>query len=153
MTNKQYSAHEWLNKAYWLEKTELKSKVDYAEMCKPDDGAIDYSKIIVQNDSFGAQEERLNTYAMACEVVDKTRARIEKIKQSRQEVVEKVSSSRQRTLLTYRYLNQHSWKQISGEMHYGKTQLDRIWKDALDSAYEFIKEEDVGFEACEESFC
>ena len=153
MTNKQYSAHEWLNKAYWLEKTELKSKVDYAEMCKPDDGAIDYSKIKVQNDSFGAQEERLNTYAMACEVVDKTRARIEKIKQSRQEVVEKISSSRQRTLLTYRYLNQHSWKQISGEMHYGKTQLDRIWKDALDSAYEFIKEENVGFEACEESFC
>ena len=153
MTNKQYSAHEWLNKAYWLEKTELKSKVDYAEMCKPDDGAIDYSKIKVQNDSFGAQEERLNTYAMACEVVDKTRARIEKIKQSRQEVVEKISSSRQRTLLTYRYLNQHSWKQISGEMHYGKTQLDRIWKDALDSAYEFIKEENVGFEACEENFC
>ena len=153
MTNKQYSAHEWLNKAYWLEKTELKSKVDYAEMCKPDDGAIDYSKIRVQNDSFGAQEERLNTYAMACEVVDKTRVRIEKIKQSRQEVVEKISSSRQRTLLTYRYLNQHSWKQISGEMHYGKTQLDRIWKDALDSAYEFIKEENVGFEACEENFC
>ena len=153
MTDKQYSAHEWLNKAYWLEKAELKSKVDYAEMCKPDDGAIDYSKIRVQNDSFGAQEERLNTYAMACEVVDKTRARIEKIKQSRQEVVEKISSSRQRTLLTYRYLNQHSWKQISGEMHYGKTQLDRIWKDALNSAYEFIKEEDVGFEAYEENFC
>lgn len=153
MTDKQHSAHEWLNKAYWLEKTELKSKVDYAEMCKPDDGAIDYSKIRVQNDSFGAQEGRLNTYAMACEVVDKTRARIEKIKQSRQEVVEKISSSRQRTLLTYRYLNQYSWKQISGEMHYGKTQLDRIWKDALDSAYEFIKEEDVGFEAYEESFC
>ena len=153
MTDKQYSAHEWLNKAYWLEKTELKSKVDYAEMCKPDDGAIDYSKIRVQNDSFGAQQERLNTYAMACELLDKTRARIEKIRQSRQEVIENISSSRQRTLLTYRYLNQHSWKQISGEMHYGKTQLDRIWKDALDSAYEFIKEENVGFEACEESFC
>ena len=153
MTDKQYSAHEWFNKAYWLEKTELKSKADYAEMCKPDDGAIDYSKERVQNDSFGAQEERLNTYAMACDVVDKTRARIEKIRQTRQDVVEKISSSRQRTLLTYRYLNQHSWKQISGEMHYGKTQLDRIWKDALDSAYEFIKEENVGFEACEESFC
>ena len=149
MTDKQYSAHEWLNKAYWLEKTELKSKVEYAEKCKPDDGAIDYSKERVQNDSFGAQEDRLNTYAMACDVVDKTRARIEKIRQSRQEVIEKISSSRQRTLLTYRYLNQYSWKHISGEMHYGKTQLDRIWKDALDSAYEFIKEE----EACEEGFC
>mgnify|MGYP001443728324 FL=1 len=141
MTDQQYSAHEWLNKAYWLEKTELKSKVDYAEMCKPDDGAIDYSKIRVQNDSFGAQEERLNTYAMACDVVDKTRARIEKIRQSRQEVIENISSSRQRTLLTYRYLHHHSWKQNSGDMHYGKTQLDRIWKDALDSVYEFIKDE------------
>ena len=92
MTDKQYSAHEWLNKAYWLEKTELKSKVEYAEKCKPDDGAIDYSKERVQNGSFGAQEDRLNTYAMACDVVDKTRVRIEKIRQSKQEVIEKISS-------------------------------------------------------------
>lgn len=140
MTDRQYSAHEWLNKAYWLERTELKSKIEYAEKCKPDDGAIDYSKDRIQNGSSGAQEDRLNTYVMACEVVDKTKARIERIKRDRQEVIEMIPSSRQRTLLTYRYLNQYSWDQISSDMNYSRRQLDRIWKKALDAAYEFIKE-------------
>ena len=117
MTDKQYSAHEWLNEALWIEKTELKIKREYAEKIKPDDGAMDYSKDRVQNNSSGAQEDRLLTYTMACQAVEVIEKKIEDIKRIRQAMIDSLESSEYRSILTARYLLRMKPEDIAREMN------------------------------------
>lgn len=143
MTDRQYAAKEWLNKAYRLSKTELKIKEEYAEKCKPDDGAVDCSKDRIQNSSSAsAQEERLLTYAMACEAVDKVKAKIERIKRSRQKVIDMVPNDDYRILLTLRYLLNKPWKEVAKDMNYSVSHLINKHREALNEVYDYIKEGD-----------
>lgn len=144
MTDKQYSAHEWLNEALWIEKTELKIKREYAEKIKPDDGAMDYSKDRVQNNSSGAQEDRLLTYTMACQAVEAIEKKIEDIKRIRQAMIDSLESSEYRSILTARYLLRMKPEDIAREMNYSERQFYRKRNRALDLVYDKIKEVDDG---------
>lgn len=145
MTDRQYSAKEWLNEAYRIKTTELRIREEYAEKLNPSDGAIDYSKDSVQSDrQRSAYEERLISYSLALEEVENIRARIFRIQRTRQKAIAFLTDTDQRSLLVARYLNQMNWKQISKAMNYSITQLKRIHLAALDEIYEYIPEvEDV----------
>lgn len=140
MTDTQYSAHEWLNEALWIEKTELKIKREYAEKIKPDDCAIDYSKDRIQNSSTSAQEDRLLTFVMACEAVEAIEKKIEDIKRVRQATIDSLESSEYRSILTARYLLRMKPKEIARELNYSERQFYRKRNRALDLVYDKIKE-------------
>lgn len=143
MTDRQYGAKEWLNEAYRLKTTELRIKEEYAEKLNPGDGAVDYSKDSVQSDrGKTAYEERLISYSMALEEVDKIKAKIYRIQRTRQVAIALLEDTDHRAILTARYLNQSSWKQISRQMNYSISQLKRIHLAALDGIYDYIPEVD-----------
>lgn len=143
MTDKQYSAKEWLNEAYRIKTTELKIREEYAQKLSPSDGAIDYSKDSIQSDQQrSAYEERLISYSMTMEEVDKIRAKIFRIQRTRQRAISLLDDTDQRALLLARYINQMSWKQISKAMNYSITQLKRIHLAALDDIFDHISEVD-----------
>lgn len=144
MTDKQYSAHEWLNEAYWLEKTELKIKQEFADRLKPDDGAIDYSKDRIQNNNTSAQEERLISYSMACAEVDKVKVKIERIRRIRYRVIESVSKQEYRDILIARYLNQKRPLEIAKLIKRSERDYYRQRDKALDEVFELIKEFEGG---------
>ena len=145
MTDRQYSAKAWLNEAYRIKTTELRIREEYAQKLSPSDGAIDYSKDSVQSDQQrSAYEERLISYSLAMEEVDKIQAKIFRIQRTRQKAIALLDDTDQRSLLIARYLNQMNWKQISKAMNYSITQLKRIHLAALENIFDYIWEvEDV----------
>lgn len=143
MTDRQYSAKEWLNEAYRIKTTELRIREEYAEKLNPSDGAVDYSKDSVQSDrQRSSYEERLISYSLALEEVDKIKARIFRIQRTRQKAIALLDDTDQRSLLIARYLNQMNWKSISKTMNYSITQLKRIHLAALEDIYDKIREVD-----------
>lgn len=143
MTDRQYSAKEWLNEAYRIKTTELRIREEYAQKLSPSDGAIDYSKDSVQSDQQrSAYEERLISYSLAMEEVDKIQAKIFRIQRTRQKAITLLDDTDQRSLLIARYLNQMNWKQISKAMNYSITQLKRIHLAALEDIFDYISEVD-----------
>lgn len=145
MTDKQYSAHEWLNEAYWLEKTELKIKQEFADRLKPEGGVVDYSKDRIQNNNnTSAQEERLNSYSMACAEVDKVKVKIERIRRIRYRVIESVSKQEYRDILIARYLNQNRPLEIAKLIKRSERDYYRQRDKALDEVFELIKEFEGG---------
>lgn len=143
MTDRQYSAKEWLNEAYRIKTTELRIREEYAEKLNPSDGAVDYSKDSVQSDrQRSSYEERLISYSLALEEVDKIKARIFRIQRTRQKAIALLEDTDQRSLLIARYLNQLNWKTISKKMNYSVTQLKRIHLAALEDIYDKIREVD-----------
>lgn len=142
MTEKQYSAHEWLNEAYWMEKTELRSLEETMERLKPDDGAIDYSKDRIQNGNSNAQQARLENYVIACENVDKLKTKIEHLKRTRQAVILSLEDSIKRTVLQDFYINRLKACAIGKRTGYAERTCYRIRDRALDEIYEKIKEYD-----------
>lgn len=141
MTERQYSAKEWFNEAYVLSMTELKAKEEYALKLMPTDLAMDYSKDKIQN-SGGGQEEKLLSWVMAMESVEKLRIRIDRIRCERIKVIEMVPDPRMRALLWERFINQKPWKAIQKVLNYSKTQTYNLYLESLDVAYDYIKEVD-----------
>lgn len=140
MTDRQYSAKEWLNEAYRIKETELKAKEDEAERLKPDDGAIDYSKDRIQNNSSASQEERLISYTMAMQDIDETKAKIERVNRTRMRAINMLKYSEDRTLCIRRYIHQFDWRAIGKELGYSRTELYRRHLRALDEIFDYIKE-------------
>jgi DNA-directed RNA polymerase specialized sigma subunit len=140
MTERQYSAHEWLNESFRIMKSELRIKEEYAMKLKPDDGAIDYSKDRIQNSNPGSQEERIISYSMAMAEVDKVRAKILRTERERQKAINLLPRSDYRAILTARYLNHYSWKQISRKLNIAESYMYRKHLKALDEIYDLIPE-------------
>lgn len=140
MTDRQYSAKEWLNEAYRIKETELKIKTEIAEKLKPDDGAIDYSKDKIQNDSSKLMEERLLSYTMAVQDIEETEAKIERVNRTRIAAINKLKSSEDRAMLIRRYIHQYEWKSICRELGYSRMELYRRHMKALDEIFDYIKE-------------
>lgn len=140
MNDKQYSAKTWLSEAWRIKKTELQIREEHAERLKPDDGAIDYSKDRIQNDSTSLQEEKLLSYTMAVQECDKIRAKIVKLNRSRLAAINLLDDSDERSLLIARYLQFCEWKSICRKLGYSRTELHRRHMKALENIYPKIKE-------------
>ena len=142
MNDRQYSAKTWLSEAWRIKKTELQIREEHAEKLKPDDGAMQYDKDRVQNDSSTLQEERLLSWTMAMQEVDNIKTKIVKIQRTRLAAINLLQDSDERSLLIARYLQFNEWKSICRKLGYSRTELHRRHMKALDNIFPLIKEVD-----------
>jgi hypothetical protein len=140
MTDQQYYAKTWLNRIYVVTKRELaaKEEIQAKLLASVTSGAVDYSKDRIQHNDPKAIEQRMASYAMATNDVEKVREKIAKLIRSRLEAINKVQDSVLRTILIERYINQKSWGRIEKITTYGHSRLHELHLTALDEISRFI---------------
>lgn len=155
MTDRIYAAKTWMNEPFRLMTSELRIRREHAEKLKPDDGALDYSKDRVQSDGSN-YEEKLLSYSMACDEVNKLELKIIHLKRIRFLAINRLTDSQLRTILLDRYLNfkeiqsgkgkgriiRQSFNDIAEHIHFSARHTERLHDEALNQIYDIIPEVD-----------
>lgn len=143
MTDEQFMTHQWLNRPYTMTRRELAAKEEardkaFSNLSK---GSKSYDEIDVQRSKKNGQEERQHLFDDLETEVERLKEKIAKTRASRLQIIDKLESETERTILVERYINEKSFAKIGNMMNYSERQVQRKRLQALDNIKKFIPEE------------
>ena len=143
MTEREEKAKEWLNRNYGrsLEITAMKRRLERMEsnlekVCKP----LRLKEVQEGHDG-NSQESMMAEYLDLAADIERREFVLECADTETQKVIDKVEGSILRTVLIERYINRLRWKDLCDALHFERSWLFEIHKQALDAVLPFIPEE------------
>lgn len=144
-------AKEWLNRGASLN-NELKQLTDYRErLLKEISGGVSsYTAKEIQSDTVTAQgraDDLKLSYCETCEKIERRFAQFAKINNETLDVIDKLDSATERTLLTGRHVNFKTWGAVLSEVNYSRSNANLIYNKALYKVFGLLYGDNVYFKS------
>jgi len=144
MTEREERAKAWLNRNYGIaleiqaiQRRLERMNADLEKVTRP----LKIKEVIEANNPGNAQEDRLADYIDMSDDLAKRLTYLMRLDAETKAVINKMDSPMLRAILTERYINRLSWKQIAGIVHFEQSRLFDYHRQALDAVLPFIPEE------------
>ena len=144
MTEREERAKAWLNRNYGIaleiqaiQRRLERMNADLEKVTRP----LKIKEVIEANNPGNAQEDRLADYIDMSDDLSKQLVMLMRLDEETKAVINKMDSPMLRAILTERYINRLSWKQIAGIVHFEQSRLFDYHRQALDAVLPFIPEE------------
>lgn len=144
MTEREERAKEWLNRNYGIaleiqaiQRRLERMNADLEKVTRP----LKLKEVIEANNPGNSQEDRLADYIDMSDDLSKQLTTLMRLDAETKRVINMVDSPILRAILTERYINRLSWKQITKVVHFEQSRLFDYHRQALDAVLPFIPEE------------
>ena len=144
MTEREERAKAWLNRNYGIaleiqaiQRRLERMNADLEKVTRP----LKIKEVIEANNPGNAQEDRLADYIDMSEEFSKQLTMLMRLDEETKAVINNVDSPMLRAILTERYINRLSWKQISDVVRFEQSRLFDYHRQALCAVMPYIPEE------------
>lgn len=147
MTDNQYYAKLWLNRAYniSLKIDALRHKREKVQASMS--GVAQYGDREFTSTSGNATETRMLEYSMLSQQIDEEEEKLAAEDIRTQEVINHLSGTEMmdkfNAVLRYRYASRLGWSEIADKIYYSESQTHEYHLQALEAVYPFIPKEEV----------